>query len=255
MAQAAAAAAARQAAARADRQAASAGGSWRRIARVAQAAAGGGSAGGSGGGSGIGIGGGSVDHLYFAVVGDSRPANIDSTSSYPTAIIGKIYLDIQALSPQPQFVISTGDYMYANTNTGTAAAADESIYDMRATSYSGPLFPAMGNHECDGYTADNCTLNQTQNNQAFMSSLMAPLNQAQPYYRIDFSGTDGSWTAKLLVVACNAWSTTQQTWLTRRSSLHRRPIQFSRGTASPASANTGPCVSDGREALMKTRDL
>src|SRR5207245_2657438 len=41
----------------------------------------------------IGPNGGTVSSLYFAVVGDTRPGNIDATSSYPTAIITKIYQD------------------------------------------------------------------------------------------------------------------------------------------------------------------
>ncbi len=215
---------------------------------------GGGSAGGSGGGSGgIGVTGGSVDHLYFAVVGDSRPANIDQTSSYPTAIIGKIYAEIEALDPRPQFVVSTGDYMYANTNTDTAQP-QMNLYLAARDAFSGPLFAAMGNHECDGYTADNCAVNQTQNNQAFMSSLMAPLGQTNPYYRINFSGTDGSWNAKLLVVACNAWSSTQQAWLTAQLAQSTTYTFLARH--EPKSANTGPCVSSVESLMSKsTYDL
>ena len=185
---------------------------------------GGGSAGGSGGGSGggsasgsVGPTGGSVDHLYFAVIGDSRPPNADETGSYPSAVISKIYQDIEALSPRPQFVVSTGDYMYASASpivSGSAALQAKDYMTARAA-YAGTLFPAMGNHECDGFVADNCTsTTQYPNIEAFMNTIIQPSGQSSPYYSIPINATDGSWTAKLVVVACNYWSATQQTWLT-----------------------------------------
>src|SRR5262249_45833419 len=62
------------------------------------------------------VGGGSIDDLRFAVVGDTRPAAPDDTKNYPTAIITKIWQDIEAETPHPQFAVSTGDYMFASTN-------------------------------------------------------------------------------------------------------------------------------------------
>ena len=47
----------------------------------------------------VGGNGGTVSRLYFTVVGDTRPANVDDTSGYPTAIIDQIYTDITALEP------------------------------------------------------------------------------------------------------------------------------------------------------------
>src|SRR5215469_12199732 len=46
-----------------------------------------------------------VPELTFAVLGDTRPAIPEDTGGYPTAIVTKIFQDIAAESPQPQFVI------------------------------------------------------------------------------------------------------------------------------------------------------
>jgi hypothetical protein len=85
--------------------------------------------------------------------------------------------------------------------------------------YSGPLYPAMGNHECTGYTDSNCGSGNsdgiTKNYTAFLSTMLAPINETQPYYAETVNATDGSWTAKIVVVACNAWTTAQGTWLTQ----------------------------------------
>ncbi len=165
-----------------------------------------------GGGGGVGANGGSVDHLFFAVVGDSRPANQDDTANYPTAIINKIYADIEAMSPRPQFVISTGDYQYAST-TGGQNATQLGLYVSAAKQFTGVLFAAMGNHECDGFTADNCAGKTTANLTAFLNAMVKPLGKTLPYYSVPITALDGSWTAKVLIVACNDWDSTQQSWL------------------------------------------
>jgi hypothetical protein len=197
--------------------------------------------------SGVGANGGTVDHLFFAVVGDTRPGNIDDTTNYPTAIIDKIYQDLQAMSPRPQFVVTTGDYMYANTTANTAQP-QMNLYTTAKGAYSGTVFASMGNHECDGFTADNCTsLSQSQNIQAFMSGLVTPLGKSLPYYTINIDATDGSWTAKLINVACNYWSSTQQTWLQQQLATTTTYTILMRH--EPASATTGPCV-NAAEQLM-----
>src|SRR5450432_2735309 len=74
------------------------------------------SGGGTDVGSGSGSGSGNVTSagdLLFAIVGDTRPPSPDDTSGYPTAIITKIYQDIEAENPKIPFAISTGDYMFS----------------------------------------------------------------------------------------------------------------------------------------------
>ena len=45
----------------------------------------------------VGPDGGTVSRLYFAVVGDTRPAVIDDTGHYPSAVINHIFQEINAL--------------------------------------------------------------------------------------------------------------------------------------------------------------
>ena len=160
--------------------------------------------------------GGTVSQLFFAVVGDTRPPVINDTSAYPSAVISKIYSDIAATSPQPEFVVSTGDYIFATANGGPSSSQFD-LYLAARSKYSGVQFPAMGNHECTGAAASNCGAGAadgvTTNFSDFMSKMLAPIGQKQPYYEIDVNGTNGSWTAKLLFVAANAWDSTQASWL------------------------------------------
>lgn len=191
--------------------------------------------------TGVGSNGGSVDHLYFAVVGDTRPGTLDDTANYPTAVITKIYQDVQALNPRPQFVVGTGDYMFAST-TGTQAQPQMNLYLQAKQNYTGTVFASIGNHECDGYTADNCTPGQTTNYNVFFNGLVQPLGKTDTYYTININGTDGSWTSKLIVIACNVWSTTQKTWL--QNELAKPTTYTLLARHEPAGSTTGPCVND-----------
>nr|HEX4317549.1 metallophosphoesterase [Kofleriaceae bacterium] len=189
------------------------------ISLLLVAACGGGGVGGGGGGgidagSGSGSGSGSASSLVFAVVGDTRPPSIDDTANYPSPIIDKIYQDIESATPHPQFAISTGDYQYAST-TGSEQAAQLAKYMSARSAFDGPLYPAMGNHECTGYTDSNCGTGNpdgtTTNMTAFLSMMVSPIGETEPYYAKSIDG--GAWTAKIVVVACNAWTTAQNTWL------------------------------------------
>ncbi len=114
-------------------------------------------------------------------------------------------------------MVSTGDYMYASTSpvTSGSAATQAQDYVTAAAAWTGTFFPGMGNHECDGFVADNCTsTSQYPNISAFTQTILKNAGQSNPYYSIPINSTTGDWTAKLIVVACNYWSTTQQSWLT-----------------------------------------
>lgn len=164
----------------------------------------------------VGPNGGTLSRLLFGVVGDTRPASIDDTGAYPTAIIEKIYTSIQALGARPPFVVSTGDYNFASTASGEADA-QMALYMGARAKYSGAFFPAMGNHECTGATASNCgpgSANGTTNNYAaFLTRMLGPIGKTEPYYSINVNAMDSSWTAKLVFIAANAWSPAQATWL------------------------------------------
>jgi predicted phosphodiesterase len=185
----------------------------------------GGSSGGSDGGtsgvtgSGSGSGVTTASDLVFAIVGDTRPASIDDTANYPTAIVTKIFADIQSATPKVQFAIGTGDYQYAST-TGSEQAPQLAKYMSARAGFSGPFYPAMGNHECTGFTASNCgtgnTDGVTKNITDFISTMLAPINETKPYYVENVAAADKSWTAKFVIIACNAWDSTQAAWLTQQ---------------------------------------
>jgi hypothetical protein len=175
--------------------------------------AGGGNA-GSGGSGGSGSGGitvnGGSGTLTFGVFGDARPANIPPASSpaagYPTQILTGIFNLAQQKGAK--FIVGTGDYMYADTQAQVDAQL--ALFGQAHAGFSGPLYLAMGNHECNGYTDSNCpALNEYPNVRSFMKQL--PAGVSSPWYRVNFETPSGS--AKFLFVAANAWSTAQEDWL------------------------------------------
>jgi hypothetical protein len=199
----------------------------------------------------VGGNGGSVSRLYFAVVGDTRPANEDDTTGYPTAVITRIYQALEALSPPPAFAVATGDYQFA-APSGSEGAAQVDLYMGARAKYSGALFPAMGNHECTGATASNCgsgnTNGTTNNYNAFLTKMLAPIGQTSPYYEIDLGAADGSWTAKLLFVAANAWTQTQANWLDQAMA---RPTTYTFLVRhEPANATSAPGVGPAENIML-----
>jgi hypothetical protein len=160
----------------------------------------------------FGPGGGTLDALTFAIVGDTRPGGINDTAGYPVPIITRIWQDVQNENPRPAFAVTTGDYMFASSS-GNEARPQLQMYLTARQAFQNLLFPAMGNHECTGATAGNCAGSTTNNLDAFISMLLAPIGQTRPYYSINIAASDGSWTAKLVFVAANAWDSNQGTWL------------------------------------------
>jgi hypothetical protein len=155
-----------------------------------------------------------LSELRFAVVGDTRPANIDDTANYPTDIVRQIWTDVEAEAPP--FAVTTGDYIFAST-TGDESGPQFDAYLGARTAYSGMVYPTMGNHECTGYTVSNCGPGgkdgSPPNYQQFLSKMIFPLGETKPYYVRRFAGPD--WTAKFVFVAGNAWTDAQAEWLER----------------------------------------
>src|SRR6266566_2638688 len=52
---------------------------------------------------GAGPGGGLLDELRFAVVGDTRPMNLDDTANYPADVLRQIWTEVEAEQPKPAF--------------------------------------------------------------------------------------------------------------------------------------------------------
>lgn len=142
---------------------------------------------------------------------------------YPTAIITKIFQDIQAQTPTPVLTLGTGDYQFSSTGSDATGSQMVDLYMTARKGFTGAFFPAMGNHECgvsgSFTTSDNNNCGPgnaggvTPNYTAFMTQMLAPISQTLPYYAINVSATDSSWTAKFVVTAANSWSTAQATWL------------------------------------------
>ena len=200
----------------------------------------------------VGAGGGTLSRLIFAVVGDTRPANYDDVSGYPSAIITKIFQDIEAFQPKPPFILATGDYQFSSTGSSSTAMQQLGLYVTARQNYSGVQFPAMGNHECTGSTNSNCgagnTNGITANYTAFMSQLLAPIQQTKPYYAINVNAIDGSWTAKFVLVAANAWDATQQSWLTMTMA---QPTTYTFVVRhEPSVTTSGPPGEAGSDAIL-----
>ena len=156
------------------------------------------------------------DLFRFGIVGDTRPAGIDGTSHYPTTIITKIWSDIEAESPHPDFAVTTGDYMFART-TGSQALPQMDLYLTARKQFSSAVYYALGNHECTGATTSNCGPGTSDANPknftVFMSKMIQPMGFNAPCYSVNFMNTAKTWTAKLVVIAGNSWTPTQATWL------------------------------------------
>lgn len=150
--------------------------------------------------------------FHFAVVGDTRPANEDDVNGYPSAVITKIWADVAM--KDPDFAVSTGDYMFAGATT-----VDPQLdkYLAARAQYGKAVFAAMGNHECTGATASNCgpqsSSGITLNYAEFMKRMLQPLGIDNPWYAFFFHASDNSWTAKIVVVAGNAWNLNQSNFL------------------------------------------
>jgi hypothetical protein len=154
--------------------------------------------------------------LKFAVVGDTRPSNIDDTANYPTDIARQVWTDVEAEGVP--FAVTTGDYMFAST-IGTQVGPQLDLYLGARSAFTGTVYPAMGNHECTGYTASNCGPGNQDGNPAnftqFMDRMIAPLGETHPWYAERFAAPDGSWTAKFVFIAANSWGDLQAAWLDR----------------------------------------
>ena len=84
--------------------------------------------------------------------------------------------------------------------------------------FTNAVYAALGNHECTGATDSNCGTGNadgiTKNYTAFMTKFLEPQGYTKPYYVVNLTAQDGTWTAKLVFIAANAWDSTQSAWLT-----------------------------------------
>jgi hypothetical protein len=196
--------------------------------------------------------GGTLSRLLFAVAGDTRPNTEGDVAGYPTSIITKIFTDIEGQAAHPPFVVATGDYMYAAPGATSSANQQLALYLGARSKYSGLVFPVMGNHECTGGDVSNCgtgnTNGVTTNYTAFMTKLLAPIQKTLPYYTFTITATDSSWTAKFVLIAANAWDSTQASWLDSTlamPSTYTFVFRHESATSSPMAPGVAPS-----EAIM-----
>jgi hypothetical protein len=141
------------------------------------------------------------------VFGDARPPLPEDTSQYPTMIVSSVFSLAQSLGAQ--LMIGTGDYMNA-LSTGAVSAQLQLLHQAEAM-FTGPVYHALGNHECMISVGINCPKgNESAPITAFMSQLV-PSGTSTPYYRVDVGTPRGK--AKFLMIAGNAWTDAQNAWL------------------------------------------
>jgi hypothetical protein len=180
-----------------------------------------------------------LSKLSFGIIGDTRPAQ-SQTTGYSTslkAVIGSVFTGLQ--SQGVPFTVATGDYAYSSTSAGSAVPQYDDYMTARAN-FTGKYLPTMGNHECNGYTDSNCPIGSfTGMTQDYINTIVQPsTGQSSPYYSALYTAADGTWTAKFIFIAANAWNTTQQSWL--QSTLAVPTTYTFTIRHEPANANTAP---------------
>jgi hypothetical protein len=155
----------------------------------------------------VGPTGGTVSLLHFGVTGDTRPPACEDTANYPTSVINSIADAFK--TRQAQFALDLGDHMYVCNNTLSIAQTQMGMFTTATQRFNGTWFMTMGNHEC---TSTPCGLSSTNANYTAFMSALAPIANA-PYYSFNVNTSLG--LATFVVVADNAWTTAQQTWLSQ----------------------------------------
>ena len=149
--------------------------------------------------------GGTVDKLFFAVTGDTRPHNPDEIASYPKDQVGEIAKSMNAVGAQ--FVIDVGDHMFVTTGKASDAKAQMDLYMQAISVFPRTFFMTMGNHECNAPFCSSA--GGDANLDAFLAALK-PISTL-PYYSFDVHTRHG--LAVFVVAADNAWDDTASNWL------------------------------------------
>jgi hypothetical protein len=201
-------------------------------------------------------------NLSFGIVGDTRPAN-STTGHYPASvnnIINSVFSGLQ--TQNVPLVVASGDYAFSSSGAGSAVP-QYNDYMAARSNYSGKYLPTQGNHECNGFTDSNCPVGSyTGMMQDYMNIIVTPsTGQSSPYYSALYKATDGSWTAKFIFIAANAWSSSQNSWLqatlavptTYTFTIRHEPANDARGPGVTPSENLmSPAFSAGNLTLSIT---
>lgn len=156
----------------------------------------------------VSIDGGTVDRLWFATTGDTRPANCDQTNSYPQAAIAQIATAMKTL--RVQFTVDLGDHMYVCDGVDSEAQTQMGYYTSAIASGPSTWWMTMGNHECGSNKYPYaCFVGGAHD--ANFSAYMSALKRPQPYYFTDVQTAQGK--ARFVFIADDAWDSTQSAWL------------------------------------------
>ncbi len=169
------------------------------------------------GAQGLTATGGTIASLAFGIIGDTRPPSVEAVNAYPTAVITKIWQDMEGEAPHVPLVVTTGDYQFSKSSGTGSASQQFDLYLSAQKAFSGLVLYAMGNHECTGAVNSNCGLGNADSltglYNLFMQKMLAPVGLTKPYYVTQIAAKDGSWNAKFVFIAANAWDTYQAAWL------------------------------------------
>lgn len=153
-------------------------------------------------------GGGTVGLLHFGTFGDIRPPLPDDVFQYPSTVASAIFAGMA--KSQPQFVVGTGDYMFAEFSASIVQQQLAKLADAEK-SIIAPFFHAMGNHECNSLSELNCpNLDESPNIKTYLSTLV-PWASGVPWFSFIVHTSLGD--AKFVFIASNAWNDTQAAWL------------------------------------------
>jgi hypothetical protein len=147
--------------------------------------------------------GGTVERLWFATTGDTRPGSCDATDQYPRETILRISQSMKAL--KVQFALDLGDHMYVCNHSLPEAQQQMGFYSTAVAAGPATFFMTMGNHECGSGT---CLPGSTDAN---FTAYMAALARPKPWYSFDVQTQPG--LARFVVVADDAWGSEQSSWL------------------------------------------
>ena len=159
----------------------------------------------------VGPKGGAVSRFLFAIVGDARPSQCNISTDYPTPVLDSVFTKIKAAGAQ--FAVDTGDHMFVCQNgTQQMATSQMGLFTTAAKNFGRTMFMTLGNHDCVSMNNPNyCAVGgfETVNFKAFLAANAAA--SAQPYYSFDVTTQNG--VARFVIIADNAWSAAQSTWL------------------------------------------
>jgi hypothetical protein len=189
--------------------------------------------------------------LQFGIVGDTRPAQSQTTgySSSLKTVIGSVFSGLQTQGVP--FAVATGDYAFSSSSAGSAVPQYTDYMTARAN-FAGTYLPTMGNHECNGFTDSNCPVGSyTGMAQDYINKIVTPsTGQSSLYYSALYLASDGSWTAKFIFIAANAWNSAQQSWLQATLAV---PTTYTFTIRhEPANANTAPGTTPSETLLSSS---